>query len=691
MLHSQHSASRWNPVARPEWHAGFLSRIFFLSIIVAFSNTGWAQQLTNDEFVTAETTRNGQIDRYTFTATAGDTVYLNVADRDNTNFSPRVDVFGPDSEPLESDTSPFTASIFGLAIAQTGQHVVLVRESGTNTTGTYTLHYARAPGANEGGRLENDAEVAGTLELGDIDTFTFEARVGERVNINLADSGNTNMSPIVHLVDPSGTVFERDSSPFVASLRDIEINVAGTWTVVLSERGGDSAGDYGFYFARSSGGNEKGLLPNDARRAAKLALGDIDTWTFSAESGDQVHLKVADIDNTNFSPRFALYAPDGTQAFVDSSPFVAAMSGFQAAADGIYTVVVQSSNSTAADYELHFARAPGANEGGSLVGATARQGTLDLGDIDTFEFGAAANATVDVTVSDTDNTSLSPRVIIYDALGNEVARDSSPFTASVSFRTPFAGFYTAVLEDSSSGSAGNYTLDYSYVGGEQPVRPLAIVLESKSWYLLGLPGESTGTLGNLFAGVLDPAAYGDASSSSGWVIWVFEPDTLDATTGTPGMYRRPDLSEPVPVGTGFWVIHLNESARRLNLPVAATDATGVTGDNCADGGSCITTPLATVPGGGWTIGAVPTRLSPGVDTFRLVTDAAAPVCANGCTLEAANEVDYSKPGGVWTYEQSTGNYRLLSGTDSVAPWTGFWFRTNAAASEASPRLLLPVR
>jgi hypothetical protein len=65
----------------------------------------------------------GDIDAYTFTANIGQTVRINAADIGGTEFSPRLILYGPDGEFIESTSGARVASIVHLA----------------TTSGTFTL------------------------------------------------------------------------------------------------------------------------------------------------------------------------------------------------------------------------------------------------------------------------------------------------------------------------------------------------------------------------------------------------------------------------------------------------------------------------------------------------------------------------------------------------------------------------
>ena len=662
-----------------------------LLAIAAFSSpsVATAQELSNDVRVTAEITRSGQLDSYFFDASAGDIVYLTVADRDSTNFSPSVRIFDPNAVLIVSDTDLTTVEVDGLVIAQSGRYSVLVQDSGADFTGIYTLNFVRVSGANEFGELPNDARIADTLALGDLDTFTFNALAGDKIHLNLADSMTTNFSPDLRLHDPSGALAISDADLVTATIRDFEILTSGTWTVVISDSGADFAGEYELFFANVRGANEKGLLPNDTNKTESLALGDIDTWTFTAAAGDTVYLNVADILQTNFSPDVLVYGPDSVLLDDDADLITAHINRLQITNSGLHTVVVKDSGADfPGDYTLYFSRVPNAAEFGVLVSGEPRAASLLLGDIDTFEFNALSGANVQVNVSDANGTNFSPTFVIHDPSGVVVASDADLTTASASFVTAADGFYSVVVQDSNADIAGAYTLDFFYIGAQPPPATRSVVLEPRVWHLLGVPGDLSESIEELFGQVLIPGSYNNAQASEPWVVFFYEPNP---NAGPPRVYRTGELSETIPAGKGFWLQHFSSTAVRVNLPIGTGDAQGVPGGGCASSEQCITVPLAqeadTVA---WTIVSAPTLQSPVVDDVRFVTNGAAPACTSGCTLPEAFDANYTLDG-FWRYDSSEGAYQFLSGMQPIEPWVGLWSPTTAASSIALPRLLLPVQ
>ena len=114
----------------------------------------------------------------------------------------------------------------------------------------------RIPGANEGGELINEGVVTNTLDLGDIDTYTFTADVGETVRINATDIGGTDFRPRLFLYGPSGSYIKYADDSSVAELVHLA-TTSGTYTLVLVDNGAYYAGytpaQYELSFVREGG------------------------------------------------------------------------------------------------------------------------------------------------------------------------------------------------------------------------------------------------------------------------------------------------------------------------------------------------------------------------------------------------------------------------------------------------------
>lgn len=64
-------------------------------------------------------------------------------------------------------------------------------------------------------------------------------------------------------------------------------------------------------FGFSTQASAQGAISNgDSPTATISPIGDVDSWTFSANSGDGLRIQIGEISGTNFEPLLRLIGPD---------------------------------------------------------------------------------------------------------------------------------------------------------------------------------------------------------------------------------------------------------------------------------------------------------------------------------------------------------------------------------------------
>ena len=223
----------------------------------------WANDLSEDATLTGEITQIGQLDRYTFTAETGDFVFITAATLVASNLSPRIELLAPNGTVLDTNVGGAVAAISLFQIPAGGIHTITMRDSNFINTGDYTLYFARVPGANELGQLPDSISAELRLELGDFDTATFTATVGERVHLNLVNINDSDLSLGLYLFRPNGELAETRLNSLAGGLSDYEIDMTGVWTLVFFDRFDNGPDDYRLNFAKVPQANDKGLLLNN--------------------------------------------------------------------------------------------------------------------------------------------------------------------------------------------------------------------------------------------------------------------------------------------------------------------------------------------------------------------------------------------------------------------------------------------
>ncbi len=418
----------------------------------------------------------GDMDVWSFEANTGDSILVRMG---APGFRPYFQIFGPRGALLGTEagnSSGDTDAYASIRATNSGTFTVVAQSYYVNNNGPYTLNLAKAPGAvvvtpgEDGGALTNGARNAGSITLGDMDVWSFEANAGENVFLRMGAPG---YRPWVQLYGPTGILIGADAGN-VSADKDASISVrttnSGTFTVVAQSYSYNYTGPYELTFARTTGsfvvspGDDGGALVNGAANAATNTLGDIDLWTFTATAGDTLALRVG---APGFRPWLNLYGPGGALAATaggvsadhDAAVFLTATN------TGTFMVVMQSFYfDGAGPYTLHLARLPGSfttspgDEGGTLTGGVSQDGVIALGDQDLWQFAVCRGEIISLRCAKLSGTTFNPRLRLFGRNGALLAAAAHATNAVINFTATNSGIYTALVDGNALNHAGSYRL-----------------------------------------------------------------------------------------------------------------------------------------------------------------------------------------------------------------------------------------
>ncbi len=428
----------------------------------------------------------GDLDQWTFTATAGDAVILRVGEvGGNSVFFPWIRLYGPTGALLGSQSNLLVAEI-AVTASLTGTYTVVVTtgDTGFGATGSYLLTLAKAPGTfvvpggDEGGPMTNGANHAGVIHVGDLDQWSFTATAGDAVILRVGEvGGNSVFLPWIRLYGPTGALLGSQSNLLVAEIA-VTASLTGTYTVVVTtgDTGFGATGSYLLTLAKAPGtfvvpgGDEGGPMTNGANHAGVIHVGDLDQWSFTATAGDAVVLRVGEVGgNSVFFPWIRLYGPTGALLGSQSNLLVAEIA-VTASLTGTYTVVVTTGDTgfgATGSYLLTLAKVPGGfvvpagDEGGPMITGASHPGVIQRGDLDPWVFTAAPGNAIVLTVSEVGGDStFFPWIRLYGPTGALLGTASGSVTAHINVTAPQAGTYTVVVATADTGFAatGSYVL-----------------------------------------------------------------------------------------------------------------------------------------------------------------------------------------------------------------------------------------
>jgi hypothetical protein len=429
----------------------------------------------------------GDLDLWTFAAAPGDRITLQVTElTGGATFTPMIELFAPNGERLRT-TNNATAATLVRAIEVGGTYTVLVSDASQTGTGTYRLLLTRGtitpPGVNV---LTNGATHLGDVAVaGQTNTWTFTASAGDRIVLRAGELSATAFTPWIRLFNPGNTQID---SAFGASAAEIEVTAAtnGTFRVIVNDGsgGGNQTGTYRLTLVKTgspiviSPGDEGGPLTHGVMHTATIETGDIDAWTFTANAGENLVVRIGEITDisANFTPWIRLYGPDG--AFLgDGFGALAGEVAVRATASGTFTVVVGDGNSIRSGvgtYLLTLAKTgspiviSAGDEGGPLTNGLTHTASIETGDIDAWSFIANAGENLVVRIGEITDISanFTPWIRLYGPDGAFLDEGFGALAGEVAVRATSSGTFTVVAGDGNSirSGSGTYRLSLAKTG-----------------------------------------------------------------------------------------------------------------------------------------------------------------------------------------------------------------------------------
>ncbi len=415
---------------------------------------------------------------FEFLAEAGQVVTIRAVDSITSGFTPRIALYAPDGSLITQGSGYDVASI-SATLASGGRHRIELTNAGSGSGPSYALYVALVPLASEHGELVSDSKRTETIELGDIDTYTFSGNAGDTVHVRVANVTGGRFTPVLKVYGPSGAQLESEAAYDVSAVA-LSLSESGTYTVAIMDGNGgvpgpNATGTYDLYFVRVPGANEHGELVSGAKRTETIDLGDVDTYTFSGSAGETVHVRVANIARSRFTPALRVYGPSGALVRTVAGYDVSALD-LSLTESGTYTVAIMDGNggvpgpNATGTYDLYFARMPGVSEHGELTSDSKRTETIELGDIDTYTLTGNAGDSVLLRVADLALGSFEPVLKVYGPSGALVRSAAGYDVSAVEFSLSESGTYTVAIMDGNGGvpgpnATGAYDLYFARVPG----------------------------------------------------------------------------------------------------------------------------------------------------------------------------------------------------------------------------------
>ena len=295
------------------------------------------------------------LDQYTFDAQAGDKITLRLSDS-SIILDSSFKIFSPSNQEIPQVTGGVGSAILEKTeLSETGTYTITIFDDGANNTGDYnfTLESINSPGDIT--RISYGDSIVGTIDpTSDIDLYTFDAQTGDIVDLRLSDSSI--------ILDSSFKIFSPSHKeiPQVtggvgsAILENEQLNETGTYTVAIFDDGANNTGDYNFTLESiNNPGDVTPIRYGDSLSGSIDVTSDIDAYTFDAQAGDIIDLRLSD-SSILLDSSFKIYGPSGENLpTVFGGVSSAVLENFQLSERGQYKVFVfDNGANNEGDYNL---------------------------------------------------------------------------------------------------------------------------------------------------------------------------------------------------------------------------------------------------------------------------------------------------------------------------------------------------
>jgi len=279
---------------------------------------------------------------YTFTANAGDSINLR---QGTTGFKGYLELYGPTGALLGTAAGNSTDQLIAYTATTNGTFTVLVSSEYYGGTGTYVLNLAQipepfiVPAGDGGGTLTNGADATGTITLGRQDLWSFTANKGDSINVR---QGTTGFKGYLELYGPTGALLGTAAGNSTDQLIAYTATTNGTFTVLVSSEYSGGTGTYVLNLAQIPepfivpAGDDGGTLTNGANATGTITLGDQDMWSFTANKGESINVRLA----STFPGNLELYGPNGALLVDAGENAEDELIAYTATTNGTFTVLV---------------------------------------------------------------------------------------------------------------------------------------------------------------------------------------------------------------------------------------------------------------------------------------------------------------------------------------------------------------
>ena len=447
-----------NPIADVN-QDGIVSPADFSAWVSAFNlgegGPGCTVDLGDGGHVTGSISYVGDVDTFIVQAEAGDDLLFTIDENPNTSIYLKVSMYTPDGTLYAVDWASSGYRLDRYDVPQSGTYTYVIEDYYGDYTGNYefTLVVADEQVDPDNVDISSGTTYDASLTPGDIDTYTISANAGDDLLFTIDENPSSSSYFYVTLHGPDGEWIATEYASSGYRLDTYDLPETGRYTFIVREYYGQYEGDYSFTAVVADG------IPDDStvyiesgeHTFGTLGAGDIDTYTISANAGDDLLFTIDETTSTSAYVMVNLHGPNGELLAAEWASTGYRVDFYNVPTTGNYTYIIRDYyGQYDAEYALTAVVANGVADTDNVVLTSGQtiQDTLDAGDIDTFTINASAGDDIFFTIDETTSSSAYMMVTLHGPSGELLLSE----WASTGYRldlinAPTTGTYTYVVRE----------------------------------------------------------------------------------------------------------------------------------------------------------------------------------------------------------------------------------------------------
>ncbi|MDQ7036852.1 MAG: PPC domain-containing protein [Anaerolineae bacterium] len=281
------------------------------------------QRLEDHVPVIANIAREGDFQRFSFLANAGDVLTVSVRPYRDSTVRPQFEIFGADGNLLTMSNATLSAAggaafAAGIQLEESGSLILLITGE-ENTTGAFLVSVGKGTSTYDTfqGEAIANQQATGTIQgRGERHIWRIRLNPGDVITVAASPTGNA-FDPVMELATVDGIVLYRDDNSGAnnAALIDIAtITESANYMLRIYDARGDAQGSYVLLWRYVNIAATPTPLPNKATILSvddAVDDGQYQFYAFQGQAGQEVEIRVLAAPNSSLDPVAALIDPDG--------------------------------------------------------------------------------------------------------------------------------------------------------------------------------------------------------------------------------------------------------------------------------------------------------------------------------------------------------------------------------------------